>query len=108
MQNYAVNIENLNKTYRLYNKPSDRVKEALGFGKKQSKTFEALKDVSFNVKKGETVGIIGTNGAGKSTLLKIVTGVLSPKLTKFRHKIKFVQRLDSNKIYDDLFSKITK
>ena len=52
MQNYAVNIENLNKTYRLYNKPSDRVKEALGFGKKQSKTFEALKDVSFNVKKG--------------------------------------------------------
>lgn len=78
MQNYAVNIENLNKTYRLYNKPSDRVKEALGFGKKQSKTFEALKDVSFNVKKGETVGIIGTNGAGKSTLLKIVTGVLSP------------------------------
>ena len=51
MQNYAVNIENLNKTYRLYNKPSDRVKEALGFGKKQSKTFEALKDVSFNVKK---------------------------------------------------------
>ena len=53
MQNYAVNIENLNKTYRLYNKPSDRVKEALGFGKKQSKTFEALKDVSFNVKKGE-------------------------------------------------------
>ncbi len=39
MQNYAVNIENLNKTYRLYNKPSDRVKEALGFGKKQSKNF---------------------------------------------------------------------
>ena len=74
MQNYAVNIENLNKTYRLYNKPSDRVKEALGFGKKQSKTFEALKDVSFNVKKGETVGIIGTNGAGKSTFFNAVCG----------------------------------
>ncbi len=43
MQNYAVNIENLNKTYRLYNKPSDRVKEALGFGKKQSKTLRRLR-----------------------------------------------------------------
>ena len=54
MQNYAVNIENLNKTYRLYNKPSDRVKEALGFGKKQSKTFEALKNVSFNEKRRDS------------------------------------------------------
>lgn len=72
------------KHIALYNKPSDRVKEALGFGKKQSKTFEALKDVSFNVKKGETVGIIGTNGAGKSTLLKIVTGVLVRQQEIFR------------------------
>lgn len=79
MHNYAVEIEKLSKIYRLYNKPTDRVREAFGIGKnKHVRAFEALKNVGFNVEKGETVGIIGTNGAGKSTLLKIITGVLSP------------------------------
>ncbi|MEM4134582.1 MAG: ABC transporter ATP-binding protein [Candidatus Micrarchaeia archaeon] len=75
----AVKVENLTKIYKLYDKPIDRLKEALNpFGKKYHKDFYALKDVSFEVKKGETVGIIGKNGAGKSTLLKIITGVLTP------------------------------
>jgi teichoic acid transport system ATP-binding protein len=57
----------------------DRLKEALGFShKKRYKEHYALNHVSFDVKKGETVGIIGTNGSGKSTMLKIITGVLNP------------------------------
>lgn len=65
--------------YKLYNKNSDRFKEALGLTKEKCyHEHYALKDVSFNVKKGETVGIIGTNGSGKSTILKIITGVLQP------------------------------
>ena len=75
----AIDVEHVSKIYRLYDKPTDRLKEALGFsGKKRSREHRALNDVSFKVDKGETVGIIGTNGAGKSTILKIITGVLSP------------------------------
>jgi ABC-type polysaccharide/polyol phosphate transport system ATPase subunit len=65
--------------YKLYDKPSDRLKEALGLSKKKRyREIYALKDVSFDVARGETVGIIGTNGSGKSTILKIITGVLTP------------------------------
>ncbi len=75
----AISIENLCKMYKLYDRPSDRLKESLGLtGKKYGREHYALSDVSFEIKKGETVGIIGTNGAGKSTILKIITGVLSP------------------------------
>jgi len=79
MNDIAIKVENLTKIYPLYNNPKDRMKEALHpFRKKYHHDFYALKDVSFEIKKGETVGIIGKNGAGKSTLLKILTGVLSP------------------------------
>jgi len=73
-----IQVHDLTKKYRLYAKPSDRLKEALGFSKKKRYTEKyALKDVSFEVRKGECVGIIGVNGSGKSTLLKIITGVLN-------------------------------
>jgi len=75
----AISVRNLTKIYPLYDKHIDRMKEALHpFKKKYHHDFYALKDVSFEIKKGETVGIIGKNGAGKSTLLKILTGVLTP------------------------------
>jgi lipopolysaccharide transport system ATP-binding protein len=78
MSNIAIKVDNLVKVYSLYDKPQDRLKEALNpFKKKYHQDFYALNDVSFEIKKGETVGIIGKNGAGKSTLLKIITGVLS-------------------------------
>ncbi len=65
--------------YKLYDKPSDRFREALGFSrKKRYKEHYALKGVSFDVKEGECIGIIGVNGSGKSTILKIITGVLQP------------------------------
>lgn len=75
----AIKIKGLTKIYKIFDRPIDRVKEALNpFHKRYSKDFYALNDVSFEIKKGETVGIIGKNGAGKSTLLKIITGVLTP------------------------------
>jgi len=79
MEHIVIKVDNLTKRYHLYNKPQDRVKEALHpFKKKYHHDFYAMSDVSFEIKKGETVGIIGKNGAGKSTLLKMITGVLTP------------------------------
>lgn len=75
----AISVKNVRKIYKLYDKPQDRVKEALGFGKKKAhKLYFALNGVSMDIYRGETVGIIGTNGSGKSTILKIITGVLNP------------------------------
>ena len=79
MGNFAIESSNLTKIYYLYNDPKDRILETLKIGKRvYHQEFVALNKVSFNVEKGEVVGIIGTNGAGKSTLLKIITGVLAP------------------------------
>ena len=79
MNNIAIKVDNLTKIYHLYDKPQDRLKEALNpFKKSYHHDFYAINDVSFEIKKGETVGIIGKNGAGKSTLLKMITGVLTP------------------------------
>lgn len=76
--NIAIQVSGLEKAYKLYNKPSDRLKEALGLGrKKKYKEHYALKGVDMTIYQGETVGIIGTNGSGKSTILKIITGVLN-------------------------------
>ncbi len=78
-QEIAISIKDVSKLYKLYDKPLDRLKESLGLSKeKRYKEHYALRGVSFDVKRGECVGIIGTNGAGKSTILKIITGVLNP------------------------------
>lgn len=78
-QNVAIEVKDVRKIYKLYDKPQDRMKEAFGFGKRKiHKLHYALNGVSMDIYKGETVGIIGTNGSGKSTILKIITGVLNP------------------------------
>ena len=78
-EDIAISVNNISKLYKLYEKPSDRLRDALGLLKKERYSEKlALDNVSLNVRKGETVGIIGTNGSGKSTLLKIITGVLNP------------------------------
>ncbi len=75
----AISVDHISKVYKLYDRNRDRLKEALHIGKNiHCRQHYALDDVSFDVYKGETVGIIGTNGSGKSTILKIITGVLSP------------------------------
>ena len=83
----AIKVENLSKCYEIYEQPSARLKQFIvprllnlaGLpSKKYYREFWALKDVSFEIKKGETVGIIGRNGGGKSTLLQMICGILSP------------------------------
>ena len=75
----VVKVDHVTKIYKIYDKPKERFKEALGIGKNKTyhKDYYALDEVSFEVGKGEIVGIIGRNGSGKSTILKILTGVLN-------------------------------
>jgi len=79
MNDIVIKVQDLTKIYHLYDKPQDRLKEALNpFKKSYHHDFYAMDGVNLEIKKGETVGIIGKNGAGKSTLLKMITGVLTP------------------------------
>ena len=75
----AIKLDNISKNYEIYEKPRDRLKQAFWGGRRQFfKSFNALKDVSFEVSSGEAIGIIGRNGCGKSTLLQIIADTLSP------------------------------
>lgn len=78
-EDIVISIKNLTKTYKLYTSHADRVKETFNpFRKKYHRPFNALTNISFNVKRGEMLGIIGQNGSGKSTLLQIICGILQP------------------------------
>ncbi|GAB6142735.1 ABC transporter ATP-binding protein [Desulfocicer niacini] len=72
-----ISVQDISKTFKLYQKPSDRLKEIFS-RRTYHKSFEAVKNISFDVNEGETFGIVGENGAGKSTILKLLTGILIP------------------------------
>ena len=75
----VLSVKNVSKCFEMYEKPVHRLYQTLCAGhKKFYREFWALKDIDFEVRKGECVGIIGRNGAGKSTLLQIITGTLAP------------------------------
>ncbi len=87
MTDIAIRVQNLSKRYEIYDAPRDRLKQFVAprlqrmtgqTPKQYFREFWALKDVSFEIKKGETIGIIGRNGSGKSTLLQLICGTLSP------------------------------
>ncbi len=79
----AITTRHISKMYRMYPTPSARLREMLGGGN-HHRDFWALKDISFDVEKGQTLGLIGPNGSGKSTLLEIVTGILEPTTGRVR------------------------
>ena len=85
--NVAICIDGVSKYFEIYEKPAHRLLQMIFRGHRQYyRPFWALHDISFEVKRGECVGIIGRNGAGKSTLLQIITGTLTPSAGKVHIK----------------------
>jgi len=78
IESKLVLVQNVSKLYRLYARPADRLRELVPGSPARHTDFWALRDVSFQVQKGETLGLIGPNGCGKSTLLQLVSGILQP------------------------------
>ena len=75
----AISVRNVGKCYNIYGRPQDRLKQTLWRGRRQFyKEFWALRNVSFDVRQGESVALIGRNGSGKSTVLQIVASTLAP------------------------------
>ncbi len=71
-------VQSVSKLYRLYKRPADRIRESLPFASPRHSDFWALRDISFGLERGESLGLVGPNGCGKSTLLQIVSGILQP------------------------------
>lgn len=78
MTEIVISLQNVSKCFKRYARPVDRLKELLLPGKSQGQEFWALRNLSLDIPKGQTLGIVGRNGSGKSTLLQIIVGTLTP------------------------------
>jgi len=109
----AIQVENLGKSYHIYNQPQDRLKQSIlprfqRLAGRQSQNyfreFWALRNVSFEVMQGETVGIIGRNGSGKSTLLQLICGTLTPTMGTVRTNGRIAALLELGSGFNPEFS----
>jgi lipopolysaccharide transport system ATP-binding protein len=109
----AIEVENLGKCYHIYDQPHDRLKQSLyprlqrlahASPKQYFREFWALRDVSFSVGKGETVGIVGRNGSGKSTLLQLICGTLNPSNGTIRRNGRIAALLELGSGFNPEFS----
>jgi lipopolysaccharide transport system ATP-binding protein len=101
----VLRVENVSKQYRTYKRPADRLKESLTRGRlRRHKEFWALRDISFELEKGVTVGIVGPNGCGKSTLLQIISGTLEPTHGDVWHEGRIAALLELGAGFDPEFT----
>jgi len=101
----VLRVESVSKQYRIYTRPADRLKESLTRGRlRRHKEFWALHDVSFELEKGVTVGIVGPNGCGKSTLLQIISGTLEPTHGDVWHEGRIAALLELGAGFDPEFT----
>jgi len=101
----ALRVENVSKQYRTYARPSDRLKESITRGRmRRHQEFWALREVSFELEKGSTVGVVGPNGCGKSTLLQIIAGTLEPTHGNVWHQGRVAALLELGAGFDPEFT----